>query len=184
MASTVRTKPVKIAVIGDEKVGKTSLVVAAGNESFPDVCPPVVPPAILPAECTPEGVPLHLIDTSSKPEERTVLEQTCLSADVIVLLFDSGETSINFANLARQTFRLSELTSCRLAARPQTLKRVSSYWMPELRRLGVHVPVILVGTKVDKNKQDISAVRCSGLCLRSPPNIVVIRKYQSLASMK
>ena len=90
MASEGRRKAVKIAVIGDEKVGKTSLVVAAANESFPDVCPPVVPPASLPADSTPEGVPFHIIDTSSRPEERPILEQICLTADVIVLLFDTG----------------------------------------------------------------------------------------------
>lgn len=90
MLSEERRRPVRIVVVGDEKSGKTSLVVAATNESFPDACPPVVPPALLPAECTPEGVPLHLIDTSSRPEERAALDQTVLKADVVVLLFDAG----------------------------------------------------------------------------------------------
>ena len=51
-----------------------------------------------------------------------------------------------------------------LAAWPQSLKRISSYWMPELRRLGVHAPVILVGTKNDLGKQqeqELSTVRSS-----------------------
>ena len=82
--------PIRIAVVGDEKVGKTSLVVAQANESFPDNCPPVVPPATLPADSTPEGVPFIITDTSSRPEDRQALELACLTADVIVLLFDTG----------------------------------------------------------------------------------------------
>jgi len=90
MANHGRTKPVKVAVVGDSGVGKTSLVIALTNESFPDMCPPVVPPASLPAEMTPENVPFHAIDTSSRPEDRAVLEQTCITADVILLLFVAG----------------------------------------------------------------------------------------------
>lgn len=89
-----RDKPVKIAVVGDSQVGKTSLVIALTNESFPDVCPPVVPPASLPADFTPEGVPFHVLDTSSRPEERSAFEQTCMSADVVVLLFEAGEKRV------------------------------------------------------------------------------------------
>ena len=49
-----------------------------------------------------------------------------------------------------------------------TLRRVSSYWMPELRRLGVHVPVMLVGCKSDVRPADQSlhqvGVRCVYEC--------------------
>ena len=60
---------------------------------------------------------------------------SCLNADVVVLLFATD--------------------------RPQTLARVSSYWMPELRRLHVTVPVVLVGTKSDlkPNDQHLQQVR-------------------------
>ena len=92
MARDSGSKIVKIAVAGDSQVGKTSLVIALTNESFPDVCPPVVPPASLPADLTPEGVPFHVIDTSSRPEQRTTFEQTCITADVVVLLFEAGIT--------------------------------------------------------------------------------------------
>jgi len=62
-------------------------------------------------------------------------QMSCLNADVIVLLFATD--------------------------RPQTLSRVSSYWMPELRRLQVTVPVVLVGTKSDlkPNEQQLQQVR-------------------------
>ena len=90
MAGQYTGRVVKIAVIGDSQVGKTSLVIALTNESFPDICPPVVPPASMPAESSPEGVPFHVIDTSSRLEQRTAFEQTCITADAILLLFEAG----------------------------------------------------------------------------------------------
>ncbi len=90
MAGQHAGRAVKIAIVGDSQVGKTSLVIALTNESFPDICPPVVPPASMPAEATAEGVQFHVIDTSSRPEQRTAFEQTCITADAVLLLFESG----------------------------------------------------------------------------------------------
>ena len=121
---------VHICVIGDEGVGKTSLITAAATETFPDHPPPVLPPARLSAETTPEGVPVIITDTSSRPEDKQALELACQQASVIVLCFSME--------------------------RPATLRRISSYWMPELRRLGVAVPVMLVGCKSDVRPADRS----------------------------
>lgn len=82
---------IRIAVIGDSGVGKTSLIIALANESFPTGCPPVLPAVTMPAEQMPDGMPLQVIDTCSRPEERAVLEQTCLNVDVILLLFAAGK---------------------------------------------------------------------------------------------
>ena len=37
---------------------------------------------------------------------------------------------------------------------PRTLKRVTEVWVPELQRLGVKVPLLLVGCKSDLRPQD------------------------------
>jgi len=50
----------------------------------------------------------------------------------------------------------SVIVLCFSMDKPGTLRRVSSYWMPELRRLGVHVPVMLVGCKSDVRPADRS----------------------------
>ena len=46
----------------------------------------------------------------------------------------------------------------------QSLKRVESHWLPELRRIGVRVPILLIASKTDLMHQDIDelfAVRLS-----------------------
>jgi mitochondrial Rho GTPase 1 len=119
---------VRIAVIGDSGVGKTSLIAAAATETFPDHPMPVMEPCRLPADTTPENVPVEITDTSSRDQDKPALEQACRAANVIVLCFSMEK--------------------------PATLRRVSTYWMPELRRLGVHVPVLLVGCKSDIRPAD------------------------------
>ncbi|KAK9847488.1 hypothetical protein WJX84_010427 [Apatococcus fuscideae] len=114
---------VRIGVIGDAGVGKTSLITATATETFSESPPPVLPDTRLPAQCTPEGVPLRIIDTSSKPEDRSSVEEKIRSCDVIVLLFTLDK--------------------------PDSLRRVSSYWLPELRRLKAKAPVTLVLAKTD-----------------------------------
>ena len=62
-------------------VGKTSLITAAATESFPDLPPPVLPPTRLPAEATPENVPMLIMDSSSRDEEKTSQEVRRLHHD-------------------------------------------------------------------------------------------------------
>jgi hypothetical protein len=45
----------------------------------------------LPADATPEGVPLTLVDTSSREEDRAATDAALRAADVVVLAFDAGE---------------------------------------------------------------------------------------------
>lgn len=54
------------------------------------------------------------------------------------------------------------MMSDRRTGRLATLERVSSYWMPELQRLRIKVPIILVACKSDvrvANPDNLSGVR-------------------------
>lgn len=206
MAAAGAPATVHICVVGDDGVGKTSLITAAATETFPDHPPPVLPPAKLPADTTPEGVPVVITDTSSRPEDKQALELACQVGGEVgrrqagaaalagavrgavpgqrVLLLECGfpalaapfvtpEASVVVLWLLHQTLCCCRRSSCicsHLATsqeasvivlcfsmdKPGTLRRVSSYWMPELRRLGVHVPVMLVGCKSDVRPADRS----------------------------
>ncbi|KAL3538088.1 hypothetical protein ACH5RR_001454, partial [Cinchona calisaya] len=115
---------VRIVVAGDPKTGKSSLIVTAATETFPTNVPPVLPPTRLSEEHLHDGVPVTVIDTSSSTENRSKLVEELRRADVVVLTY-----------------------ACH---RPETLDRLNTFWLPELRRLEVKVPVIVVGCMLDK----------------------------------
>ncbi|KAK8964384.1 Actin-1 [Platanthera guangdongensis] len=100
---------VRIVVVGDVGTWKSSLIVAAATESFLENVPSVLPPTRLPADYYPDRIPLTIIDTSSSPASKATLVAECQSADVVVLTYACD--------------------------RPTSLDRLSSYWLPELRRL-------------------------------------------------
>ncbi|KAG9441791.1 hypothetical protein H6P81_017645 [Aristolochia fimbriata] len=114
---------VRVVVVGDRGTGKSSLIVTVAAESFPDNVPAVLPPTRLPSDFYPDRVPVTIIDTSSSPEDRPKLAAECRLADAVVLTYACDQ--------------------------PATLERLSSYWLPEMRRLEVKVPVIVVGCKLD-----------------------------------
>ncbi|XP_059625862.1 mitochondrial Rho GTPase 1 [Cornus florida] len=114
---------VRVVVVGDRATGKSSLIAAAASETFPANVAHVLPPTRLPADFYPDRVPVTIIDTSSSLESRGKLAEELKRADVVVLTY-----------------------ACDL---PATLSRLSSFWLYELDRLEVKVPVIVVGCKLD-----------------------------------
>ncbi|XP_048532330.1 mitochondrial Rho GTPase 1 isoform X2 [Triticum urartu] len=114
---------VRVVVIGDPGTGKSSLVVAVATEQFPENVPKVMPHTRLPADYFPDRVPITIVDTSSSPEQKPKLIAECQAADAVVLTYACDRLS--------------------------TLDRLSSYWLPELRRIQLKAPVIVVGCKLD-----------------------------------
>ncbi|KAJ0469035.1 putative small GTPase, EF-hand domain, EF-hand domain pair, EF hand associated, type-1, MIRO [Helianthus annuus] len=108
---------------GGTSAAKSSLIITAAAESFPTNVPPVLPPTRLPEDMFPEHVPVTVIDTSSSLENRGKLADELKRADAVVLTYACDE--------------------------PSTLDRLSTFWLPELRRLEVKVPVIVAGCKLD-----------------------------------
>ncbi|KAL5982547.1 Mitochondrial Rho GTPase 1 [Asimina triloba] len=118
---------VRVVLVGDRGTGKSSLIVTIAADSFPETVPHILPPTRLPSDFYPDRVPITLIDTSSSPEHRGKLTAECKLADVVVLTYACDQ--------------------------PSTLDRLSTFWLPELRRLEVKVPVIVVGCKLDSRDE-------------------------------
>ncbi|KAG5232483.1 mitochondrial Rho GTPase [Salix suchowensis] len=114
---------VRIVVAGDRGTGKSSLIVTAISDTFPSSVPPVLPPTRMPDDFYPDRVPITIIDTSSKAEDAGKVAEELKRADAVVLTYACD--------------------------RPETLDRLSTFWLPELRQLEVKVPVIVVGCKLD-----------------------------------
>ncbi|KAJ8772033.1 hypothetical protein K2173_027210 [Erythroxylum novogranatense] len=114
---------VRIVVAGDRGTGKSSLIVTAAADTFPTNVPPVLPPTRLPENFYPDRVPVTIIDTPSRVEDAGRVAEEVKRADAVVLTYACD--------------------------RPETLDRLSTFWLPELRRLEVKVPVIVVGCKLD-----------------------------------
>lgn len=114
---------VRIVVCGEKGTGKSSLIVTAAADTFPANVPPVLPPTRLPEDFYPDRVPITIIDTPSSVEDRGKLGEELRRADAVVLTYACD--------------------------RSETLDELSTFWLPELRRLEVKVPVIVVGCKLD-----------------------------------
>ncbi|KAL4308804.1 hypothetical protein GQ457_01G053260 [Hibiscus cannabinus] len=121
-APGVRTG-VRVVVAGDRGTGKSSLISAAASDSFPDYVQAVLPPTRLPSDFYPDGVPVTIVDTSSSMESRVKLIDELKRADAVVLTYACDQ--------------------------PTTLSRLSTFWLPELRKLEIKAPVIVVGCKLD-----------------------------------
>ncbi|CAL9219681.1 unnamed protein product [Arabidopsis halleri] len=123
-------KPIRIVVVGEKGSGKSSLIMAAARNTFHPNIPSLLPYTNLPSEFFPDRIPATVIDTSSRPEDKGKVVKEVKQADAIVLTFAFD--------------------------RPETLDRLSKYWLPLFRQLEVRVPIIVAGYEVDNketNKQ-------------------------------
>ncbi|KAM0880096.1 hypothetical protein ACQ4PT_033798 [Festuca glaucescens] len=153
VAANLAGRPgVRVVVIGDPGTGKFSLVVAVATEQFPKNVPKVMPHTRLPADYFPDRVPITIIDTSSSPEQKPKLIAECQAADAVVLTYACDRLS--------------------------TLERLSTYWLPELRRIqvinllalqGCCRPGLLMIRQVARGGNDL----CSSMFQLKAPVIVV-----------
>ncbi|WVO22785.1 mitochondrial Rho GTPase 1 [Cryptococcus decagattii] len=114
---------VRIVLVGDDGVGKSSIITSLIKEAFVTNVPHVVPEVTIPSEITPENFTTSIIDTSSNPRSRPHLLSSISRAHVICLVYSIAD--------------------------PSSFDRVAEYWLPLFRREGINVPVILVGNKID-----------------------------------
>lgn len=116
-------RDVRILLVGDDGVGKSTIVTSLIKESFVPHVQHIVPEVTIPPEVTPENVTTYIVDSGSGPQDRPHLESEIRKAHVICVVYSIDN--------------------------PNSFDRIPTYWLPHFRQLGVNVPVILVGNKID-----------------------------------
>eukprot|EP01130_Rhizamoeba_saxonica_P018190 TRINITY_DN9026_c0_g1_i1.p1 TRINITY_DN9026_c0_g1~~TRINITY_DN9026_c0_g1_i1.p1 ORF type:complete len:592 (-),score=113.22 TRINITY_DN9026_c0_g1_i1:244-1977(-) len=127
---------VRIVVVGNKGVGKTSLIVTCIKKSFQEKVGPKIPPVQIKGHDG-SGQVTEIVDTSSKPEDQRNVDEQMKSADVICLVYD--------------------------VTNDDSLHSIHQHWMPRIRELGIKVPVSLVGCKTDlrsgyRSKEQLKSV--------------------------
>ncbi|KAK3585182.1 hypothetical protein CHS0354_001817 [Potamilus streckersoni] len=119
-------KEVRILLVGDSGVGKTSLILALVSEEFPEEVPAKAEEITIPADVTPERVPTHIVDFSYQEQDQEALTDEVKKASVVCIVYAVDDED--------------------------SIEKITSNWLPFLREtLGEEhrVPVILVGNKTD-----------------------------------
>ncbi|KAG8506346.1 Mitochondrial Rho GTPase 2 [Galemys pyrenaicus] len=172
-------RDVRILLLGEAQVGKTSLILSLVGEEFPAEVPPRAEEITIPADVTPEKVPTHIVDSSEAEQTVEELQDEIHKANVVCVVYDvSQEATIEKASGGapassdlgpsaprcarptwlpavghhpRQPLRLRPgLTQFHLMAGP--FFQIRTKWIP-LVNGGTgrrpRVPIILVGNKSD-----------------------------------
>uniref|UniRef100_A0A672RZM5 Mitochondrial Rho GTPase n=1 Tax=Sinocyclocheilus grahami TaxID=75366 RepID=A0A672RZM5_SINGR len=79
-------KDVRILLVGEPKVGKTSLIMSLVSEEFPDEVPLRAEEITIPADVTPERVPTHIVDYSGTYTRTSLYDETHMAC-IAVLIF-------------------------------------------------------------------------------------------------
>lgn len=129
----------RILFLGDEQVGKTSIIRCYVTQSFPSDVPTCNPPISIPPELSFSKASLTIIDSycifylDRRGQDTENIIREIQKANIIILVFD--------------------------ITRPETFRRVTGFWLP-LIGSSSKVPCILVGNKIDlpKSSQNLEEV--------------------------
>ncbi|XP_021563515.1 mitochondrial Rho GTPase 2 [Carlito syrichta] len=119
-------RDVRILLLGEAQVGKTSLILSLVGEEFPEEVPPRAEEITIPADVTPEKVPTHIVDYSEAEQTAEELQEEIHKAHVVCVVYDVSEEA--------------------------TIEKIRTKWIPLVNgrtTRGPRVPIILVGNKSD-----------------------------------
>lgn len=116
---------VRILLVGERSVGKTSLILSLVSEEFPEYVPSKAEEITIPADVTPEYVPTNIVDYSAAEQSDENLIEEIQKANVICIVYAVDDED--------------------------SLEQVSTYWLPLIRdnHPDRTCPVVLVGNKID-----------------------------------
>ncbi|CAK6444880.1 unnamed protein product [Pipistrellus nathusii] len=126
LASAAMKRDVRILLLGEAQVGKTSLILSLVGEEFPEEVPPRAEEITIPADVTPEKVPTHIVDSSEAEQTVEELQDEINKANVVCVVYDVSEEA--------------------------TIEKIRTKWIPLVNggtEEGPRVPIILVGNKSD-----------------------------------
>ncbi|XP_033840731.1 mitochondrial Rho GTPase 2 [Periophthalmus magnuspinnatus] len=117
---------VRILLLGEPQVGKTSLIMSLVGEEFPEEVPSRAEEITIPADVTPEKVPTHIVDYSEKEQTDEILRDEIAKANVVCVVYD--------------------------VTNEETIEQIRTKWIPLVNgnaEKGNKIPIILVGNKSD-----------------------------------
>jgi Ras family protein T1 len=117
---------IRVLFLGDESVGKTSIITTIVTDTFPKEVPKVFQSAVTISPdlyVLPNRNNTVLIDSNSSREAEEQTDSDIEKCDVIVLVYDVNNFSI--------------------------IKRLRTYWVPRILKLNDRVPIIMCGNKID-----------------------------------
>eukprot|EP00092_Neocalanus_flemingeri_P025605 GFUD01027760.1.p1 GENE.GFUD01027760.1~~GFUD01027760.1.p1 ORF type:complete len:194 (-),score=61.30 GFUD01027760.1:60-641(-) len=121
------TKTIKVVVVGDGAVGKTAMMMSYMTSKIPtDYQPTVVDTFSVNITVEEEEYTLEIFDTAGQEDFDRIRSQSFPDTDVFLVCFST----------------ISKVT----------LENVKIKWIPEIRSHDKTTPIILVGTKIDLNK--------------------------------
>lgn len=101
-SSNLLRRNVRILLVGDQGVGKTSLILSLVSEEFPEEVPPKAEEITIPADVTPEHVPTNIVDYTSIEQNEDQLVDEIQKAHVVCVVYSVDDEN--------------------------SLDRISSYW--------------------------------------------------------
>jgi len=119
---------IKLVVVGDGAVGKTSLLISYATDKFPtDYVPTVFENYTAQMKLNDESILLHLWDTAGQEDYDRLRPLSYPGADLVLLCYSS--------------------------VHKPSIDSIKTRWSPEVRQFIPTVPIFLVGTKLDLKEE-------------------------------
>ena len=133
---------VKVVIIGDHFVGKTSIAITYTSNDFPDIyCPTLLDPHYMTYD-------ININSKSTKDKEKKTVS--------ITIWDTAGQDDSSSLSVPNYYMDASVFLLCFNVISRNSFQSIKSRWIPEIRRFSPNVPVILIGTKSDLIKADHS----------------------------